>query len=220
MKYSFSLFKRKWKEYIFWKKIKKILPDNPVILEAGAYDGNDTIKMASIWPGSIIYAFEPVPDIFKILRSKTSSFSNIKIYNTALSDTTGEQQIFISSGRSNASSSLLAPKLHIEIHPDVHFNQKALAQTITINDFVRAEQIETLDFIWLDIQGMEIQVLQNSLNSLSKIKAILLEVNFIETYHQCFLFEDAKSWLEGQGFRLEWQGPKYEDAGNTLFVRA
>ena len=48
--------------------IKQFLPKNPVIVEAGAHIGRDTLKMHAIWPQATIHAFEPVPPLFKQLK--------------------------------------------------------------------------------------------------------------------------------------------------------
>src|ERR1035437_6200942 len=99
------------------KYIKQILPANPVIIEAGAHTGADTVKMSHAWKNATIYAFEPVPDIYKKLCNRTRFFKNINTYPFALSNKTGESEIFISAGTSDGSSSLLQPKEHLSEHP-------------------------------------------------------------------------------------------------------
>ena len=44
--------------------IAQFLPENPVILEAGAHVGTDTVEMVNLWPKCTVYAFEPVPELF------------------------------------------------------------------------------------------------------------------------------------------------------------
>lgn len=48
--------------------IGEYLPYNPVIIEAGAHIGIDTIEMHKLWPKSTIYAFEPMSDLFDRLK--------------------------------------------------------------------------------------------------------------------------------------------------------
>jgi len=47
------------------KYFRAFLPEKPVILEAGAHKGKDTVELAKIWPKGTIHAFEPVPTLFK-----------------------------------------------------------------------------------------------------------------------------------------------------------
>ena len=42
----------------------KYLKD-PVIIEAGACDGEDTVIMSNMFPNGMIYSFEPVPALYQ-----------------------------------------------------------------------------------------------------------------------------------------------------------
>lgn len=219
MKKEFNWCINQMRQQFFWKKLKKYLPVNPTIIEGGAHNGGDTIKMAKLWPQSTIYAFEPVPELFASLVSNTKLYSNVKVFNKALSNKVGYQELFISSGRSDASSSLLIPKKHLEIHPDVVFSDKILVESISLDEFLYQEKIKEVHFLWLDIQGMEIHVLKEARNTLNNMIAILLEVNHLENYKGCHLFEYSIKWLEKRGFYVVWKGKQYEDAGNVLFLK-
>jgi hypothetical protein len=47
---------------------RKFLPEKPVIVEAGAHVGSDTIQMGSLRPKGNICAFEPVPELVHTLK--------------------------------------------------------------------------------------------------------------------------------------------------------
>jgi len=81
--------------------IKKYLPENPVIVEAGAFDGNETVLMSNIWPKGIIHAFEPVPMIFKWLKQNTVNCNNVQYYFYALSNKTGTAKFYLSEDPKN-----------------------------------------------------------------------------------------------------------------------
>lgn len=208
-------------ELIPKKSIKKYLPDNPVIIDAGAHTGGDSIEMSHIWKKAIIHAFEPFPEIYKQLVSNTSSQSNIYTYPLALSSKTGEADFFVSSGKSDASSSLLQPKEHIVRHPDVLFSQKMRINTITLDEWALRNKVTRVDFAWLDMQGVELEVLRASETIIKTIKVIFTEVNLIETYEGVALYSEYRTWLESIGFRVvkedfHWEG---REQGNVLFVR-
>ena len=44
--------------------ISPLLPNNPIVVEAGAFNGADTKEISQFWPQGTIHAFEPVPEIF------------------------------------------------------------------------------------------------------------------------------------------------------------
>src|SRR5690242_14156265 len=95
--------------------IKRYLPNNPVIIDAGANNGGDSIEMARLYSSRAkIYAFEPLPAAFKELKRNTRRYKNIKAYRLALSNQNGEQELYVSSGASTGSSSLLRPDTHLQ----------------------------------------------------------------------------------------------------------
>jgi 2-O-methyltransferase len=228
MKFSNFFSRQSWsRKFSTWQKkgivpkkyIRHYLPENPVILEAGAHIGTDTLEMAKLWQDATIHAFEPVPDLFQFLSKNTEGVSNIHIYPLALSDVSGALDIHISSGNSNGSSSILAPKKHLEVHPDVLFKEKIRVKTTTIDDWARHNQIQKIDMLWLDLQGYELPVLTKSLSILRGVKVIYTEVNLIENYENNATYAELKNWLETQGFFVEREALAWKDGGNVLFVR-
>jgi FkbM family methyltransferase len=202
------------------KYINKFLPRNPTIVEAGAHIGSDTIEMSKIWRKGEIHAFEPVPYLYKQLIQNTKDIQNIKCYSMALSDKEGNSKIFISSGNSNASSSLLKPKEHLLYHPDVIFQENLIIQTTTLDLWASANDINRVDLLWLDLQGYEPLKLRVSPKILKTVKVIYTEVNLKELYQGAILYPEFSQWLNQQGFSVKREELPWEDAGNVLFVRA
>lgn len=196
------------------KYIEQFLPKNPVILEAGAHVGVDTVEMAHMWPGSTIYAFEPVPILYHQLVSATSNLSNVRCYELALGSQTGKAQFYVSSGTSNASSSLLKPKDHLIQHPLVTFNETIEVKTQTLDEWAEHHGVDRIDFMWLDMQGYELTMLKASPKIMRTVSVIFLEVSREELYYGTSLFNEVNAWLTSQGFRYICE--IYE---NALYVR-
>src|ERR1035437_308854 len=97
--------------------LKKYLPSNAVIIDCGANNGSDSVELARVFPKCNIHSFEPIPTIFKSLKRNTRKYPNISCYQLALSDKNGVSKMFVSSGTSDASSSLLVPTGHLQDHP-------------------------------------------------------------------------------------------------------
>ncbi|MBA4385882.1 MAG: FkbM family methyltransferase [Anaerolinea sp.] len=200
-------------------EIYKFMPKNPIIVEAGAHIGYDTLELAQHFPNGKIFAFEPVPVLFEELKKRINTLKNVQAIKLALSARSGKAKMFISSGASNGSSSLLPPKDHLKDHPDVLFEQEIMVECVTLDEWARISQVENIDLLWLDLQGYELSVLKASTNILKTVSVIYTEINLKEVYEGVPLYSELREWLEGQGFRLLKEAIPWEDSGNVLFIR-
>ncbi len=185
--------------------ISQFLPPNPIIIEAGAFDGTDTKRLANQWPQGTIHAFEPVPELFIALTKNTSTIPNIIRHPVALSDQTGSATFHISEkpnkpGIASQAGSLRAPKERLH-HSPLIFPHTITVPTITISDWAAKNNVTHIDMLWLDMQGYELNVLKSIPQALLKtVQAIHTEVAFIEAYEHQPTFPVVKEWLEEQGF--------------------
>ncbi len=206
--------------------IKSYLPENPVIIEAGAYCGRNSIMMSVFWPSSTIYSFEPVPQIYTRLLKNTSRFNNIHCYQLALSDTDGVATFHISQDPTmpwfpSQSNSLLPPKDHLLYSP-LTFKKEIMVSTITLDSWALRERVERIDFIWLNMQGYALHALMASPHVLKKAHVIALEVEFVEVYKGQKLFVEVKQWMQNQGFEVvavNFDGIKKYWFGDVVFVK-
>lgn len=201
------------------KTIARYLPKAPVIVEAGAHTGVDTIELARQWPKGVVHAFEPVPALFDQLEDRTRSLVNVRRSRLALSDRAGKQVLHLSEGASDGSSSLLPPERHLEVHPEVRFEKRIEVDTVTLDGWAEQQGIDRIDFLWLDMQGMEPAVLRASPRMLARVRAIHTEVSLMPVYAQSVLYPEFRAWMETQGFEVAREVLPYPDMGNVLFVR-
>jgi len=201
------------------ESIKKLLPSNPVIVEAGAHKGRDTIKLAKLFPQGEIHAFEPIPHLFALLEQATAPYPTVTCYPYALGAYTGTASLHISSGSSDAASSLLQPELYISERPGIFFTETIDIPTITLDDWSAKYGVNQIDFMWLDMQGFEYQALSACPRILTTVSLIHTEINYTQRYAGHPLFAEYKNWLEQQGFKLIEEAPKTATWGNALFQR-
>lgn len=185
--------------------VTKFLPEKPVIFEAGAYNGGDTMVFAQFWPEGEIHAFEPVPSLYDTVIQNTSQFKNVKVYPYALSDKKGSANFFLSEhvqlpGQIFAAGSLLSPNAIPD--KEILFGKQIAVQTITIDQWATEHKVSHIDFMWLDMQGHELPALKHATTILPNVKLIFIEVEFVEAYKDQPLYWEVKDWLESKGFRI------------------
>ncbi|HEX2978575.1 MAG TPA: FkbM family methyltransferase [Candidatus Babeliales bacterium] len=204
--------------------VAKLMPEKPIIVEAGAYDGADSVHLAKTITNCTVHSFEPVPELYNKVLTKTQGVKNIFTYQMALSDKDGESLFYVSElaenpGVASASSSLLPPKEHTVLTPQLSFPTQISVKTTTLDTWAAQNGITHVDFLWLDMQGYEMNMLKGSPKILKTVKAILTEVEFIEAYLGQYLFADIKKFLEAEGFILKALSTAGEWFGDALFVR-
>ena len=84
---------------MFWEIVEnnqyhiELIKDGSIVIDAGANMGVFSVLVASKYPNAIIYAFEPTPETFSILKKNAEQYPNIKVFNSALGDTEGNSSI-------------------------------------------------------------------------------------------------------------------------------
>jgi FkbM family methyltransferase len=193
------------------------LPADATVVEAGAYHGEDTVRLAERC--GFVHAFEPIS--FNELRVATEAvWLNVECWNYALGSETTEQEMWVSGGSHTAASSLLAPKGHLEILPAITFEERRRVKTITLADWVARNDPGPLDGLWLDLQGMELAVMQAAGPVLDTVRSIVLEASHTELYEGCPLWPEVRAWLEARCFKIVAEEDQGAGQMNVLVSRA
>lgn len=166
--------------------------------------------------------FEPIPEVFERLKKNLASNPQATAINLALGPRWNKIGMAVANN-GGQSSSFLKPKKHLEVHPDIQFNNYIWPQMAPLDDVLSLPEysgIDTKDFLFVcDTQGFEIEVLRGAEQTLPKFKALILEVNKAELYENCPMIEEIDEYLGERGFvRVEtrWTPNAWGDA---LFVR-
>ncbi|MCL5875923.1 MAG: FkbM family methyltransferase [Candidatus Dependentiae bacterium] len=215
------------KKYELLPLIKHYLSDKPTIVEAGAFNGSDTKKLAAFWPEATIHTFEPVPEIFTLLEENTRQIPTIHRYPVALSNTIEKQRFYVSQKPSRPERPFQAGSLHEPHerlqHSDAIYPTTITVQTTTLDAWSHENNVQQVDFLWLDAQGHELAIAQGAPQILKTVQVIYTEVHFIHAYKEQPLYEELKSWIESQGFTMiakDFTDQQTWFFGNALFVRS
>lgn len=151
-----------------------VINKDDVVFDCGANIGIFASIAAS--KKANVYAFEPVPDLIDCLEKIKKVYPNINIAPFALFDKVGKVNFSVSETNST-SHSLLAnnnPNYHLS-----DISRSIEVEAITIDDFVKINSIEMVDFIKSDIEGAERLMLQGAKEVMRKFSPKLS----ICTYH-------------------------------------
>ena len=202
--------------------VEAFLPPDPVVLEAGAKDGDDTIKFAKLWPQGKIISFEPNPNQFKKYVENAKKHPNMFGHNLALHTYNGTATFYLCWG-SNAddpvfegASSLLPPSPAQEIH---YRGPEIIVPCVILDDWCKNNNVSYIDFMWLDMEGFELQCLRSSPNILKTVKVIHTEINIFPLRKSITLYPELRQFLESEGFIeiAKWYNEGVQ--GDAVFVR-
>jgi FkbM family methyltransferase len=172
---------------IFGKNIYnfKAEREDPFIVDCGANIGLSVIYFKKMYPSARIVAFEPDPQIFSALQANVDSFGldSIKLYQCAVWKENGEmpfKQEGGFSGRINAGA-----------------ENTIQVSTIRLRDYL----YEEIDFLKLDIEGAELQVVKDCEDCLGSVARM-----FIEYHSECDQpqrLDELLAIIRNAGFRYQ-----------------
>jgi FkbM family methyltransferase len=205
--------------------IKNTIPtlQNFTIVECGGHRGSDTKKLAELFANSQIHTIEANPILYNIyLLPLKEAYANIHLYNIGLADKKDKLPFYLDcnyEGDSGASSLLEATESYLKDY--IKDEKQILVDCITVQDFMTINNLEKIDFLWLDIEGFEYFVLDSAKSVLPQIKYIYTEVNFVKFRNNSKLYDDILNLMTQNGFTqiAKWeQGSEWGTwQGNVLF---
>ena len=164
-----------------------------------------------------ITLFEPLSKNFDILSERMQEVNaDIQGYQVALGSEKGTATMHLSSNEAQ-SSSILKPKQHLELHPDVLFEGTEDVEVDLLDNY----DLRGANFINIDVQGYELEVFKGSTKTLNQIDYIYCEVNRDEVYEGAPMVEELDEFLGEYGFvRVETKWPEtYYTWGDALYIK-
>lgn len=198
--------------------LAQFLPESPTIIEVGAYQGRDTIRLAQAFPSAKIYAFEPLATAFSILSEGVQPYKHVSIFNACVDRTTGVRPFYICHGSDGQSpiyefhSSLLRP---LTAHLQGPIETVAV---ISLPDFCWTAHIDRMDMLWLSAEGNELQILEGAGSMLDQVSLVYTRSQFEFSRLSVTLFQNLKEFMEQRDFILLSHFHRDAVAGDALFV--
>jgi natural product biosynthesis luciferase-like monooxygenase protein/FkbM family methyltransferase len=201
------------------------LNDDDVVFDVGANIGLFTLFVNRKCPSAQIYAFEPLPPNFELLRANAARHGvDAKLFNCGLSETsalanfTFYPQAAGLSGRATdreadkestraivldwihhtAATNELLPQSQLDELLDEYLRAETFSCPVkTLSQVIREQQIERIDLLKIDVESSELDVLSGiDDEDWPRIKQIALEV------HSRSMLESISALLREHGFEL------------------
>ncbi|HUN21928.1 MAG TPA: FkbM family methyltransferase [Anaerolineales bacterium] len=170
------------------QRLKRMGVEFKCCFDVGAYRGEFTVECMKYWKNAQYFCFEPVESHYAKLKNEFRNLENVKCIQTALgSQMISKQTIFV---RESASSLL---DEHYHHHPT------QICKVDTIKNFIEQNNVKP-DFIKLDVQGYELEILKGADSYIESLELILIELNFIDIHRQAPLFLEVTEWLGKRNF--------------------
>jgi FkbM family methyltransferase len=181
-------------------------PD-PVILDVGANVGDTVLYFKHLYPRATIYAFEPLPDAFRLLTRNVEAnrLAGVRCFQEALADRDGTMEMYYLAGTSYALSGADRGLL-----THLGGDGQALAQRfrgVTVpcrrfRDRLADLNLPRIDLLKLDVEGAEVGLLADIEPWLPRIQRIVLEFHLAPNPAQNS-FDRLAALLLASGFRLQ-----------------
>jgi FkbM family methyltransferase len=203
--------------------LKKIHPDYypSVVFDVGANIGQTVLKWNKFFPKATYHCFEPVKGTFDTLKRNTTSLTNVTYHHCALGAETKKETItlFEDSRMNTLQESKGDPDRKLGIEEIKIFR---------VDEICEAHGIKKIDFMKIDTEGFDIEVLKGSQSMLKNFGISFIQVeagmNPYNTRHAPF--HKIEEFLASYGYvlfgiygqHLEWNGTKRLRMSNPVFI--
>ncbi|NBU34036.1 FkbM family methyltransferase [bacterium] len=164
-----------------------------VFFDVGANSGSDSLGVARTRTDAVVYAFEPTPKLVAHLKGQSADLPNYHIIPKAVSNFNGVCTFYVSGNADWGCSSICQFNDNLETtwpgRKDFKVTDSVEVDVITLENFIGEHNITHIDYLHVDAQGQDLQVLMGMGEYISIVRAGQIEM---PTSHQTKLYRDQK----------------------------
>ncbi len=157
--------------------------DKFILIDIGGNTGYWSQDFRRFFPGTKIYGFEPVKEVFEQYQQRYVNAPEVKVFNTALSFEPGEEVINVADGF--GLTSFLQYGEHTQ-DLNKHFVREEKVKVDTLDHYFDAinstENADRKKVVKIDVQGFEVNVLKGAAKMLHEVDALIIECSFINEF--------------------------------------
>lgn len=179
-------------EKVLFNIASKYLHKQPVVFDVGAHKGAYTEYVLSQIPDASCILFEPNNELFEVLNKKYNAF------NILLGEFKGVKTFYECIGDADELSSTYKR----EVFSDVEHREDA-KKCYTVDAFCESINLDFIDFLKIDVEGAELDVLKGSIKMLREERIMFLQVEYGGTYPDAGItFVDVINFIEPYGYNI------------------
>ena len=193
-------YKRKVKEKLgvpslHWslQNLKKKGFNPTTAADIGAFEGEWTINFLEVFPTAKILMVEPQLKKETILKNLCSQFPNVSYTSALLSSSSNKKVIFY---ENETASHIQTDEVEIN-----NLTNAPFSVTKTFDEILDTLQFPYPEFLKLDVQGHEIEVLKGSEKALLSAEVCMLEVSLLLLGDEPLIL-DVMKFMDEAGFQL------------------
>ena len=191
--------------------------ESPIIFDVGANTGQSLREFKEIWPDSVVHCFEPQKECLENLEKSASMFKDVFVNNFAVGSKNKEEVFYthdISTGISGFNKVNLESVDSIDRSKIISgdnqefknyqnkLNHSRQVLIKRLDEYLVNESITKIDFLKIDTQGFEPEVLSGLGERLGDVGVVLTELMFYDYYERSLSFSDIEQFLLPAGFKL------------------
>ncbi len=189
-------YKRKIKENLgvpslHWslQNIKKVGFNPGFAIDIGAYKGTWTTEFLEVFPGTKVLMLEAQASKEPFLKKVCESRKNLSYEIALLGADKGGKQYFLE----------VETGSHVQRSEEITSKTKEM-HTSTLDDIIEKGNYPKPDFIKVDVQGFELEVLKGGKKALDACEVCMLEVSLIEIIPECPLLSEVLIFMNERNF--------------------
>jgi FkbM family methyltransferase len=177
------------------------------VLDIGSNVGDITRKLLED-KDNFVYSIEPIKNLYDNLKNLESNYSNLKVLNCAVSKEEGTQTFYINEPHYTSSLKKFNDPVKNGWPSSLSYNQEVIVETYKLSTIIKFLGLEgkIIEYIKIDTQGSDLDVIDSAENFLENIKEIKCEAFYsnenTELYENEGKVEDIIKFMENNNYMM------------------
>lgn len=169
------------------------------ILDVGSLNGIESVFFSKLLPWAEIHSFDVSPIAIEMIKDNQKGIQNCHFHQIAISNIIGKVSFWIPKDNWGAAS-ILKPINGPGCIENPTVCSVIEVPCITIESWAKEQNINSIELLWMDLQGNELNALKGMGNLIDNVIALHSEIGLKPYYEGHQLYPEINYFLEMRGF--------------------